>query len=344
MTDGSPDRLRDSTERDRGNRRGEPARIALAVTRDRNAELLSELLDDHDVVEAGTEVPPGTDVCVVDPKGFAEVREALSAWKRRERPAAAPVLLVAGATEDELWTRYAEAMGESLDAIQPVPAPRRAVRARVDGLLSVRHESLLAADRRARLELYERAMNGANVGISIADATAEDLPLVYVNDGFEEMTGYDRAEVLGRNCRFLQGEGTDPATVRRLREGIEAERPVAVEIRNYRKSGEPFWNRVEVVPVEGDDGETAHFIGFQRDVTERKDREELLAEYERVVRSVSDPILVLDADGTVRYVNEAAERAFGAGATGAAAAELFAPGRPRPSRRCSTPSGRRARS
>ena len=138
--------------------------------------------------------------------------------------------------------------------------------------------------RRERLTLMRRAVEAAAQGITVADANRPDQPLVYANDAFERLTGYDRQAVLGRNCRFLQGEGTDPEAVARIRRGIEAERPVSVELLNYRKDGTPFWNRLDIVPIRDDDGAVTHYLGLQQDVTERRTREERLAVLDRVLR------------------------------------------------------------
>jgi PAS domain S-box-containing protein len=113
----------------------------------------------------------------------------------------------------------------------------------------------------------ERAMDEAPVGITVANATLPDEPLVYVNDAFERLTGYSAEEMLGRNCRVLQGPDTDPDAVRQLRAAIDAERPTTVELRNYRRNGDPFWNRVEVAPIRDSAGTVTHYVGFQSDVT-----------------------------------------------------------------------------
>ncbi|MGM0606199.1 MAG: bacterio-opsin activator domain-containing protein, partial [Halobacteriota archaeon] len=123
-------------------------------------------------------------------------------------------------------------------------------------------------------QLQNQAMNEAPVGITIADVTVPHEPLVYINDAFGVITGYDRSEALGRNCRFLQGEDTDPYTVARMREAVDRRQPITVELLNYRKDGDPFWNRVEIAPLsEGESGVITHLVGFQSDVTERKEAE-----------------------------------------------------------------------
>ena len=100
----------------------------------------------------------------------------------------------------------------------------------------------------SELELKETAMDEAPVGITIGDLSKPDNELVYVNDAFEQLTGYEKSYVLGRNCRFLQGEESDPEAVATMRRAVEDRRPVAVELLNYRNDGEPFWNRVQLAP------------------------------------------------------------------------------------------------
>jgi PAS domain S-box-containing protein len=137
------------------------------------------------------------------------------------------------------------------------------------------------------------ALDAAPIGVTISDPSKPDNPMVYVNEQFEAITGYDEQEVIGRNCRLLQGPDTDEEPVRTMREAVEAEVPTMVELRNYRKDGEPFRNRVKIIPVRNDAGETTHFLGLQRDVTERYYREhraERVREGRRAVRAaVADP-------------------------------------------------------
>jgi PAS domain S-box-containing protein len=138
--------------------------------------------------------------------------------------------------------------------------------------------------RERRLDLFGRAIESAAQGITIADAGQSDEPLVYANAAFERITGYGVEEVLGRNCRFLQGERTDDAAVARLRRAIDREEPVSVELLNYHKDGTPFWNALDIVPVEGEGGTVTHYLGLQRDVTARKQREQRVAVLDRVLR------------------------------------------------------------
>ena len=173
-------------------------------------------------------------------------------------------------------------------------------------------------DRRHRereLERKSRAMDEAPFGVSISDPDREDNPLVFVNERFRELTGYDTDEVIGRNCRFLQGEGTDSARVAEIREAIDAEEPVTVELRNYRRDGTEFWNRVTVSPVRDEDGTVVNFVGFQEDVTEqRRNRKELELAY-NLLETVRSGVFTTDPtpDGEFGYVNPALVSLLGAG-------------------------------
>jgi len=126
------------------------------------------------------------------------------------------------------------------------------------------------------LELKDHALASTAEGITISDYSRSDNPLIYVNKGFEVLTGYPAESVLGRNCRFLQGRNTNPETMKQIRESIKAEKPCMVEILNYRKDGSKFWNRLSITPVKDKSGKTSHFIGVQSDITARREAEEAL--------------------------------------------------------------------
>ncbi|WP_436930608.1 PAS domain S-box protein [Halosimplex halobium] len=124
------------------------------------------------------------------------------------------------------------------------------------------------------LSLKEKAMDEAPIGIVITDPDEEDNPIIYANDRFCELTGYPQEEVMGRNCRFLQGPETREEPVTEMREAIDIAEPVSVELRNYRKDGEMFWNRVSIALVGGHDGDPDYYVGFQEDVTDRRELQE----------------------------------------------------------------------
>jgi PAS domain S-box-containing protein len=161
------------------------------------------------------------------------------------------------------------------------------------------------------LELKNRVMDKAPVGITIADADQQDNPLIYVNDAFEQLTGYAAEDALGRNCRFLQGPETDPDAVAAMREAIAADEPVTVELRNYRQDGTEFWNRVTVAPIRDDTGAVTHYVGFQSDVTDRKEAQQMLRRFREGIEAAGHAVYMTDPDGTIEYVNPAFERITG---------------------------------
>ncbi|MEF8774496.1 MAG: PAS domain S-box protein, partial [Halobacteriales archaeon] len=162
--------------------------------------------------------------------------------------------------------------------------------------------------RERQLWLKNRAMDEAPVGITISDPDREDNPLTYVNDHFLALTGYDRDEVIGRNCRFLQGEDTREEPIAEMARAVDEEEPVTVELRNYRKDGTEFWNQVTIAPIR-DDGEVTHYVGFQMDVTDRKERERRLRIYRRAIEEATDLIAAVDDDLRFLFANPA-YRAF----------------------------------
>lgn len=116
----------------------------------------------------------------------------------------------------------------------------------------------------------------------ISDPHQPDCPIVYCNQAFVDLTGYPVEEIIGRNCRFLQGEGTLPSAVARLRSAVEQHVYTVVDILNYRKDGTAFWNAVHVGPIYNEAGELEYFFGSQWDITELLAARETIVENDRV--------------------------------------------------------------
>ncbi|WP_369410141.1 PAS domain-containing protein [Erythrobacter crassostreae] len=116
--------------------------------------------------------------------------------------------------------------------------------------------------------LFEQAMAQTRMAICLCDPHAKDLPIVFANRAFRQLTGYSESEILGRNCRFLQGPNTDPEPVARMRKAIADEDVVVVELLNYRKNGTTFWNALHLGPIYNDKGELVYFFGSQWDVSD----------------------------------------------------------------------------
>ncbi|MGJ0507285.1 MAG: PAS domain-containing protein [Methylocystis sp.] len=111
-------------------------------------------------------------------------------------------------------------------------------------------------------------------GVTLSDPDIEDSPIVYANKAFENMCGYDQSEIIGRNCRFLQGDDRDQPDLERLRAAIKRGEAIEVTLRNYRKNGEMFHNRLVVKPLFDERGNVVYFLGVQYDITQQVEAQE----------------------------------------------------------------------
>lgn len=142
-------------------------------------------------------------------------------------------------------------------------------------------DARIAGDRLLAAHLSEdpfaAAFKATRMPMIITDPKQQDNPIIFCNAAFERLTGYGNAELIGQNCRLLQGPDTDPAAVAQMRSAIEAQQDVAVDVLNYRKDGNSFWNAVFISPVRNDRGEVTYFFASQLDFTNVKSREADLA-------------------------------------------------------------------
>jgi PAS domain S-box-containing protein len=106
-------------------------------------------------------------------------------------------------------------------------------------------------------------------GVTLSDPDLPDSPIVYANKAFEDICGYTQDEIIGRNCRFLQGSDRDQPELDRLRAAIKKGEPIEVTLRNYRKNGELFYNRLVVKPLLDERGNVVYFLGVQYDITDQ---------------------------------------------------------------------------
>lgn len=180
----------------------------------------------------------------------------------------------------------------------------RLVSARVSATMDEVDDGQAAGEPGGRVVgLSERAVLATGLSFTVADAREKDQPLVWVNPAFTAVTGYELDDVLGRNCRFLQGQATDRDEVARIRAALDAGEGITTSLLNYRKDGVPFWNQVDISPVHDADGEVTHFVGIQTDVSDRVDSDlarERALEAERVARSDAER-----AQARLRFLVEA---------------------------------------
>jgi PAS domain S-box-containing protein len=125
-------------------------------------------------------------------------------------------------------------------------------------------------------ELLERMVDASEDGIVVAEQEGDENILIYVNKGFERLTGYSADEILYRDCRFLQNEDRDQPGLDGIRRALEEGRPCREVLRNYRKDGSLFWNELSITPVYDENDQLTYYIGVQKDVTARVEAQQEL--------------------------------------------------------------------
>jgi PAS domain S-box-containing protein len=147
-----------------------------------------------------------------------------------------------------------------------------------NGEFSFSHETL-----KRDFELLTQALDASISGIILTDNRQPDNPIIYCNAAFEKLSGYTRKEIIGHNCRFLQREDRNQEERQILKDAVQNGKHCVVEIRNYRKSGELFWNELYMSPIKDENGNVTHFIGVQNDVTRRKKAEQDLLHQQEIM-------------------------------------------------------------
>ena len=141
----------------------------------------------------------------------------------------------------------------------------------------------------------------------ITDINQEDQPLIYVNDTFVELTGYERNQILGKNCRFLQGPLSSKETRVNIRKAITERKCCFFDLLNHKKDGEVFWNRLVLIPVGYNEEEIDYYIGIQQNVSDRYDAEEYFLKNvsdSEVAKEVKNPFWeVLNANRSFKYLS-----------------------------------------
>ncbi|WP_343218253.1 MULTISPECIES: EAL domain-containing protein [unclassified Halomonas] len=182
-------------------------------------------------------------------------------------------VLQGGISRYEVTMTDREAQHRILDLISlPV-----SVNGSIEGVYCIAQDVTDKRRQQTRLRTLERSVEASVNGVLIADARQPDLPIIYANQAFSTMTGYTQSDVIGKNCRFLQGPESDPAMIAKLRRGIQAQRETHVTLCNYRKDGTPFWNDLHIAPVRDSEGLVTHFVGVQHDISQHKAYEARLA-------------------------------------------------------------------
>lgn len=163
-------------------------------------------------------------------------------------------------------------------------------------------------------KLLAAAIHGSSSGFAIADATADERPLIYVNEAFEQISGYTSDEVLGENCRFLSAEAEESEERVRLRQAVAENAPGQFLLRNRKKDGTLFWNELTLFPVENEAGVVVSLVATQNDVTPRieaaAERDRTRAQMARALTATEDAYLVLEEGELMAFANDATRDVF----------------------------------
>lgn len=169
-----------------------------------------------------------------------------------------------------------------------------------------------AAD--AQLRLLETAISRINDIVLITEAEPINEPgpkIVFVNNAFERRMGYRPEEVLGRSPRILQGPKTQRDELDRIRTALEQYQPVRAELINYTKTGEAFWLELDITPIADHSGHFTHWVAIERDITDRQQAQEQLAQQAALLDETQDAIIVCDLNNCIYFWNRSAERLYG---------------------------------
>jgi PAS domain S-box-containing protein len=178
------------------------------------------------------------------------------------------------------------------------------------GLTKLVHEGPLAEfDAARQLQTLAQVATQTNTVVIITDPQGH---IQWSNHGFEQISGYTLAEVVGRKPgHVLQGPQTDPATVQRIREHIAAQRPFTEEILNYHKDGHSYWLNLSVTPIFDSRGVLEHFIAIELDITQRREIEEELKQLSIVAAETDNAVIITSPEGLIQWVNVGFERISG---------------------------------
>ncbi|SHG46687.1 PAS domain-containing sensor histidine kinase [Halobaculum gomorrense] len=244
--------------------RSEPIETALHRTVIRNAdggtERAGPASSSPEPADAGT--PEGTDVAT-------------------DAAAGRPASTEADAVNDSVPEPLIDSPSEPASRI---PVELTAIDGGSGDVQVVVHDLRQRREREERLALYRRAMDEATVGITIADHSTEEEGLIYANEEFKRLTGLGDDDLLGHNPRILQTDATNPGTVAQLRRAIDRGEEASVVLLNRRSDGRRWYSALDISPIRGADGDVTHYLGFQRDVTERVSHEQRLSVLDRVLR------------------------------------------------------------
>ena len=179
-------------------------------------------------------------------------------------------------------------------------------------VLALVYDMTQTQDYKRRLNVRGQALEFALNGIVITDPTQKDNPIIYFNKAFQKLTGYNRDEIIGKNCRFLQGKDRNQKGIKEIRKAIKEGNSCRVQVRNYKKDGSMFWNEVSINPIRSVNGEITHFVGIQNDVTHRVKADQEINHLIKIFNDSLNEIYVFDTETLLfTHANFGAQKSTG---------------------------------
>ena len=294
-------------------------KIFLHLSSSADELLIKNLLEERYHVQKNRQLELGSfELMIVDLHSLEILEGQIRECKKKEGEIFMPLMVLVGKHQQ----RRPKKMWELADEIIEVPVPKEIFHLRVKNLLKSRQYSKRIEKKQNKLEqknkqlkLYFDAINASISGMTITDYSREDNPIIFCNEAFTELTGYSRKEVLGRNCRFLQGDDRDQESRSVIREAVENGKPCNVLIRNYRKDGTLFWNELKISPIRNAYGTIEYMVGIQNNVTELLEIQQHLRQAKNQWESIlkqSPNMIQISVNGVIEFINQAGVRMYGA--------------------------------
>jgi PAS domain S-box-containing protein len=285
------------------------------MSRKSDRKLLKKNIPDHFNIVDDTKTPLSDlhyDICITDLPSFKANREELLEIKNQAQPVYLPLLVL---VENNKILKHNSEIWEQVDDIIEVPVPINLLKKRIQNQLRSRENSLQIAQKNEKLRLLEKAINSTDVGITITDATDEDDQIIFSNQGFTDLTGYSKDEIMGKNCRFLQNNDRNQEGRKEIRQLLENGEGGRAILRNFKKNGTMFWNELSIAPIKDQNGETTHFVGIQNDVTDLVETQQQLKveknHHKIITENTVDMISRHSLDGNYLFVTPSSEQLLG---------------------------------
>ncbi len=288
----------------------EPATIYPLVSDPGNQRVLREWIDDHDsyaIADGESPVTAGEfDLCIVDAEGLEANCDELLELKSDARPVLLPVLLLlsevqSGVIETDQGEIADNVLRSTVDEIVSLPMRQAELEWRIQALLRLRDQSLALREKTDELRRFREAVEASGHAIFITDPNGI---IEYANPAFEEITGYDRSEVLGETPNVLNSGKMSTEYYDRMWDTISEGSVWRGEIVDRRKDGDLYTAFQTIAPITDDEGVSA-FVAVQTDITERKELRDRLKRHRDIVQRLEDPIMLQDETGSFELVNEA---------------------------------------